>query len=170
MTERLQVGVIAAPHGLKGEVKVFPTTDDAKRFKKLKKVMLDAGTETGLMTLEITGVKFSGKFVILKFSGFDRREDLLKYKGQGLWIDRKDAVKLAKDEYFIADLLDMSVIDEDGGELGQIKEVLPTGANDVYVVTTAAGKEILIPAIKDCILEVDLKNRVMRVHLLEGLM
>jgi 16S rRNA processing protein RimM len=107
--------------------------------------------------------------VIVKFEGFDRIEDAINLKGSGLWIDRKDAVKLAKDEYFIVDLIGMKVIDEDGNELGNIKNVIPTGANDVYVIQTGTAKEILLPAIKDCILEIDMESRIMRVHLPEGL-
>lgn len=167
MEQRLKVGVIASPHGLKGEVKVFPTTDDAKRFKKLKEVMMEAGTE--YKTLTINGLKFSGKFVIIKFAGFDRIEDVQPYKGMGLWVDRKDAVRLKKDEYFVADLLELKVVDEDFRELGTVKEVIHTGANDVYVIKTA-GKDLLIPAIKECILEIDVESRMMRVHLLEGLL
>jgi 16S rRNA processing protein RimM len=167
MEEKFKVGVIASPHGLKGEVKVFPTTDDAKRFKKLKQVIMDTGSE--MRTLHITGLKFSGKFVVLKFDGFDRIEDVEKLKGFSLMIERKDAVKLAKNEYFVADLIDIKVIDEADNELGKITHVIHTGANDVYTVTDESGKDILIPAIKQCILDVDIENRVMRVHLMEGL-
>lgn len=168
MNNHLKVGVIALPHGLKGEVKVFPTTDDPKRFKKLKQVIMDTGSE--LKTLTITGIKFSGKFVILKFDGIDTIEDVQKLKGYGLLIDRKDAVKLGKDEFFVADLIGIKVFDEEDKELGTIKDVIHTGANDVYVITPQSGKDILIPAIKQCILDVDIENLTMRVHVMEGLM
>jgi 16S rRNA processing protein RimM len=168
MTEKIQVGVIASPHGLKGEVKVFPTTDDAKRFKKLKQVTLETGSET--KTLNITGLKFSGKFVILKFEGIDRLEDVQNLKGLSLMIDRKDAVKLSRDEYFVTDLIDMDVVDEDSRKLGKITHVIHTAANDVYTVTNESGKDILLPAIKECILDVDIEKRVMRVHVMEGLL
>lgn len=168
MNDKLKVGVIASPHGLKGEVKVFPTTDDANRFKKLKQIMMDTGTE--FKDLTITGLKFSGKFVVLKFAGIDRIEDVQRCKGFGLWIDRKDAVKLAKNEYFVVDLIGMKVINEDGTVLGNIKEVLPTGANDVYVVDTATGKDLLLPAIKECILNIDIESRTICVHVMEGLL
>lgn len=168
MQERLKVGVIASPHGLKGEVKVFPTTDDAKRFKKLKEVVLDTGSK--LIPLTITGLKFSGKFVILKLKGYDRIEDVQGLKGMGLMIDRKDAVKLAKNEYFVTDLINVKIICEEGKVLGEIKDVIHTGANDVYVVKTETGKDLYLPAIKECILDIDIENRTMRVHLMEGLL
>ncbi|MCL2052526.1 MAG: ribosome maturation factor RimM [Lachnospiraceae bacterium] len=168
MDNRLRVGVIASPHGLKGEVKVFPTTDNASRFKKLKAVMMDNGSE--FVKLAITGLKFSGKFVVLKFSGFERIEDAQKCKGFGLWIDREDAVKLAKNEFFIADLIGMQVIDEDSKELGEIKDVIQTGANDVYVVKQKEGKDLLFPAIKECILDINAEKRIIRVHVMEGLL
>lgn len=168
MEERLKVGIIASPHGLKGEVKVFPTTDDAKRFKKLKEVVLDTGTE--LKTLVITGLKFSGKFVVLKFAGIDRIDEAEKLRGMSLMVERKDAVKLRRDEYFIADLLDMAVIGDDGLKIGIITDVIQTGANDVYVVSGDEGREVLLPAIKDCILNIDVENRLMRVYLMDGLL
>ncbi|MDR0220806.1 MAG: ribosome maturation factor RimM [Lachnospiraceae bacterium] len=163
----LQVGVVAGTHGLKGEVKVFPTTDDPERFRKLKQVTLVQGEKAQVRA--ISAVRFSGKFVIVKFAGFERIEDVEKLKGSPLLIARGEAVPLNEDEYFVADLLDLRVITDDGGELGRITHVIHTGANDVYTVTDRAGTEVLLPAIKDCILNVDMEKRVMRVHLLEGL-
>ena len=168
MTDRLKVGVITSVHGIKGEVKVFPTTDDSKRFKKLKQVYLNTGKE--LLPLEIEGVKFFKQMVILKFKGYDNPDDVSKFRQKELWIDRKDAVKLMKDEYFIADLIGISVCTEEGMLIGTLKDVIETGANDVYAVETPEGKEILIPAIKQCILNVDTDQRKMTVYLMEGLL
>ncbi len=167
MEQLLQVGVISSTHGVRGEVKVFPTTDDVKRFKKLKKVILDTGKEQ--LPLEIEGVKFFKQFVILKFRGIDNINDIEKYKGKSLLVDRKDAVKLKKDEYFIADMIGMDVFTEDGELFGALKDVMETGANDVYIIEMSDGKEVLVPAIKQCILDVDIENRKMVIHLLEGL-
>jgi len=167
MEQLLQVGVISSTHGVRGEVKVFPTTDDVKRFKKLKKVILDTGKEQ--LPLEIEGVKFFKQFVILKFRGIDNINDIEKYKGKRLLVDRKDAVKLKKDEYFIADMIGMDVFTEDGELFGALKDVMETGANDVYIIEMSDGKEVLVPAIKQCILDVDIENRKMVIHLLEGL-
>ena len=176
MEDLLQVGVITSTHGIRGEVKVFPTTDDAARFKKLKNVILDNGKEH--RDLEITSVKFFKNQVILKFKGIDDINDVEKigrascrekYKKAPLFVTRENAVPLEENEYFIADLIGLSVISDEGEELGVIADVLQTGANDVYVVKKAGANDLLIPAIKDCILDVDVENGTMKVHLLAGL-
>ena len=167
MEQLLQVGVISSTHGVRGEVKVFPTTDDANRFKKLKKIILDTGMEK--KELEIQGVKFFKQFVILKFKGIDNINDIEKYKGKNLYVTRENAVKLKKDEYFIADLIDMQVVLEDGTLLGILTDVMKTGANDVYCVESEKYGEVLLPAIGECILAVDVEGRKMTVHLMPGL-
>lgn len=168
MEEILQVGVVSSTHGVRGEVKVFPTTDDVKRFKRLKEVILDTGKEQ--LTLEIEGVKFFKQFAILKFKGIDNINDVEKYKGKRLFVTRENAVKLKKDEYFIADLIGLKVFDEEEKEIGELKDVIETGANDVYVITMSDGKELLLPAIKQCVLDVDVEGGTMKVHILEGLL
>lgn len=167
MEKQLQVGVIASTHGVRGEVKVFPTTDDAGRFKKLKKVLLDTGKEQ--LELEIIQVKFFKNLVIVKFKGIDRIEEAELYKGKSLYVTRENAVELKENEYFIADLIGLAVTSDEGEALGEIVDVLQTGANDVYVVQRAGQPELLIPAIKDCILDVRPEEGTMQVHLLEGL-
>ena len=168
MIDELQVGVITQTHGIRGEVKVFPTTDDVNRFKKLKEVILDSGKER--FTLTIEGVKFFKQFVILKFKDYDSINDIEKYKNAKLLVTREKAVKLKKDEYFIADLIGMKVVTEDGAAFGTLKDILETGANDVYIVETKAGQEVLLPAIKECILKVDMEETVMTIHLMDGLL
>lgn len=168
MEEKLRVGIISSTHGIRGEVKVFPTTDDQNRFKKLKKVLLEDKKEE--LELEVEGVKFFKKFAILKFKGIDNINDVEKYKGKELYVIRKEAQKLEKDEYYIADLLGIDVVEDNGQKLGTLKDVIETGANDVYVVEREKGKELLIPAIKQCILNVDVESGRMDVHLLEGLL
>ena len=168
MEDLLQVGIITSTHGVRGEVKVYPTTDDPRRFRRLKEVVLDTGKEK--MNLEIEGVKFFKQFVILKFKGLDNINDIEKYRLKSLYVTRKNAVRLQRDEYFIADLIGLKVQDEDGKELGTVKDVIETGANDVYEVEMADGKSLLLPAIKQCILNVDVENGTMQVHVLEGLL
>ena len=146
MEDLLQVGIITSTHGVRGEVKVYPTTDDPRRFRRLKEVVLDTGREK--MNLEIEGVKFFKQFVILKFKGLDNINDIEKYRQKSLYVTRKNAVRLQRDEYFIADLIGLKVQDEDGKELGTVKDVIETGANDVYEVEMADGKSLLLPAIK----------------------
>lgn len=168
MEDLLQVGIITSTHGVRGEVKVYPTTDDPRRFRRLKEVVLDTGREK--LNLEIEGVKFFEQFVILKFKGLDNINDIEKYRQKSLYVTRKNAVRLQRDEYFIADLIGLKVQDEDGTELGTVKDVIETGANDVYEVEMADGRSLLLPAIKQCILNVDVENGMMQVHVLEGLL
>ncbi len=168
MEEILQVGIITSTHGVRGEVKVYPTTDDAKRFKRLKEVILDTGKEQ--IALEIESVKFFKQFVILKFKGFDNINDVEKYRQKSLYVTRKNAVRLSRDEYFIADLMGLKVIDESETEIGILREVMETGANDVYVIDMNDGRELLLPAIKQCVLKVDIENGFVQVHILDGLL
>ena len=167
MEQFLRVGVISSTHGIKGEVKVFPTTDDVKRFKKLKNVILDTGREN--LNLEVEGVKFFKQFVILKFKGIDNINDIEKYKGKDLLVDRANAVKLRKDEYFVVDLIGLEVFTEDGEKFGTMKDVLETGANDVYIIDSINHGEVLIPAIKQCVLDIDIEANKMVIHLMKGL-
>lgn len=167
MEQMLRVGVITSTHGVRGEVKVFPTTDDTKRFKTLKKVILD-GREP--LELSIEQVKFFKNMVILKFKGYDNINDVETWRQRDLLITRDQAVELKEDEYFITDLIGLTVVNEEEAVLGRVKDVLETGANDVYVVELTGGKELLLPAIKDCILNVDLEGGRMKVHVLDGLM
>ena len=166
MEQFLQVVVISSTHGIRGEVKVFPTTDDPARFKKLKKVLLDTGKEQ--LELEIQSVKFFKQFVIAKFKGIDNINDIEMYKGKSLFVPREDAVALGKDEYYIADLIGMEVFTEEG-RFGILKDVMETGANEVYIIASDKHGEVLVPAIKQCILDVDIEGKRMKIRLMEGL-
>ena len=168
MEDILKVGIITSTHGVRGEVKVFPTTDELKRFKKLKEVLLENGED--LIPLKIEGVKFFKQFAIIKFEGFDNPNTIEKYKGKSLFVTRENAVRLKKDEYFIADLIGMKVIDEGGAEIGILRDVMDNKANDVYIIDMTDGRELLLPAIKQCVLDVDVESMIMKVHILEGLL
>lgn len=168
MEDILQVGIITSTHGLRGEVKVFPTTDDAKRFRRLKEVLFDTGKEK--ITLKLEGVKFFKQFVIVKFEGIDDINDAQKYLRKNIYVTRQNAVKLGKDEYFIADLEGLKILDEDGAEIGTLTKVLPTGANDVYDIALRDGRNLLLPAIKQCVLQVDVEAGFIKVHILDGLL
>lgn len=167
MEDLLQVGVITSTHGVRGEVKVFPTTDDPARFKKLKNVVLDTGKE--MIDLEVAGVKFFKNMVIVKFKGIDNINDVEKYRQKSLYVTRENAVKLKKNEYFIADLIGLAAKSDEGEDLGTLSDVLQTGANDVYVLSKEGSDDILLPAIRECVKEVDLDNGEITVHLLPGL-
>ena len=168
MEDLLKVGVITTTHGVRGEVKVFPTTDDAERFLELEYVLLDTGRE--LRRLDIKNVRFFKNLVILKFDGINNINDIEKYKGKDLWIPREEAQELGEDEYYIADLQGLNVVLEDGTEFGTLRDVMETGANDVYIIDSNEHGEVLLPAIKECILDVDLEKNTMTVHLMKGLL
>ena len=168
MEQFLRVGVISSTHGIRGEVKVYPTTDDPERFLDLDEVILDTGREHKI--LEIEGVKFFKNQVILKFKGYDNINDIEKYLKKDLLVDREHAEELGENENFIADLIDMEVVTDEGKVLGTLTDVIETGANDVYAVKTPEGKEILLPAIRDCILDVNVDEKRMTVHVMEGLL
>ena len=171
MEDLYQVGSITQTHGIRGEVKVFPLTDDISRFKNMKNLLLDAGKE-GYISLEVENARPQKNLVILKFKGIDNINDIEKYKGHGLYVTKDNRVDLKEDEYFIADLIGCEVfLDSDkDNRFGTISDVMETGANDVYEITLESGKTVLVPAIKDCILDVDIEGRRMEIHLMEGLM
>ncbi|MDO5410481.1 MAG: ribosome maturation factor RimM [Lachnospiraceae bacterium] len=167
MEQYFQVGIITNTHGLKGEVKVFPTTDDMYRYDDLKHVELEYRGRR--IPLDIERVRYFKQFVIVKFKGIDNINDIERYCKCPLFVSREDAVPLAENENYIADLIGLSVITDTGLLLGPLKDIMLTGANDVYVVDYN-GKEVLIPSIKECILNVDLEKGEILVHLLEGLL
>ena len=169
MTETFQVGVIASTHGLSGEVNVFPTTQDPERFKKLKKVTLH--TQKGEeIQLDVVSSRFFKKFVIVKFKQFNNINEVEKFRGCELTIDRKDAIKLEKGEYYCADLIGLVIVDEEGNELGTLTEILQTGANDVYEMTRKDSEDkIYIPAIRDCVKEINVDEGKIVIHVMPGL-
>ena len=171
MEDLYQVGAITQTHGIKGEVKVFPLTDDISRFKNMKNLILDGGRD-GYINLEVENVRQQKNLVILKFKGIDNINDIEKYKGHGLFVTKENRVELKEDEYFIADLIGVSVyLDTDENTIfGEITDVLQTGANDVYEITMSNNKTVLVPAIKDCIKSVDMESKKMIIHLLDGLL
>ena len=169
MTDRLRVGVISSVHGIHGECKVYPTTDDPQRFKMLKKVY--AVSERGdTRELEIDRVRFFKNMVICGFKEITTPEEMQKLRGRDIYIDRKDAMPLEEGEYYIADLIGLKVIDEDDTVIGTVEDIFPTGANQVMEVKTPEGREVLIPYIPVCILKVFPEEGFIRVHMIPGLM
>lgn len=167
MDDLLKVGIIANTHGLRGEVKVFPTTDDPKRFLDLEEILLDTGTEKKKM--EIERVRFAKNMVILKFKGFDHINDIERYRKKELFVTRDQAVPLGENEYFIADLIGLHAVSDEGEELGELSDVIQSAANDIYVIKKKDMADLLVPAIKDCIKQVDLEAGIVEIHLLKGL-
>ena len=147
---------------------MFPTTDDINRFKKLKEVYLDTGKER--LSLRVEQAKFFKGMAILKFREFNSINEVEPFRKKDLLVSREHAVQLAHNENFIVDLIGLAVVTDEGEEFGTVKDILQTGANDVYVITGKDGKEYLFPSIKECILDVDLDKGQVLVHILDGLL
>lgn len=167
MDDLLKVGVITSTHGIRGEVKVFPTTDDPKRFLDLEEIILDTGKEK--KTVSIQYVKFFKNMVILKFKEFDNINDVEIYRQKDLYVTREQAVPLEENEYFIADLIGLKAVSDEGEELGEIADVLQTAANDIYVIKKQGTSDLLVPAIRECVLSVNIAGGMVTLHLLPGL-
>lgn len=168
MEDIFRIGVITSTHGLKGEVKIFPTTNDINRFKTLKKCFIR--TPKGDIQLEKNTCKFFKNMVILSFKEFKDINEIEKYKGCDLYVTREDAVPLEEDEYYIADVIGMEVVVENGSSIGVLDDVMQTGANDVFVVKASDDREILIPVIKECVLDMDYNEGKITVRLMKGML
>ncbi|MCI8352293.1 MAG: 16S rRNA processing protein RimM [Clostridia bacterium] len=167
MEQLMEIGQIVNTYGIKGFLKVVPYTDDITRFEDLKSIYVE--TKNSLKTFIIEDVKYSKNLVLLKLKGIDDINAAEIYKNCYLKIERKDAVELPKDSYFIIDLIGITVFSDNNEELGNIIDVYSTGANDIYVVKNELGKQVLLPAIGEVIKNVDIKSKKMIVHLIEGL-
>lgn len=166
--EYLEIGQIVNTQGLKGEVRIYPYTDDVKRFDELKKIYVEI--DNAKIKLDIKSVRYYKNLVIAKFNNIDTIEDAMKYKGKYIFIDEEDKLDLPEDTYYIADLIDCMVINNDTqSQVGKVVDVFSTKANDVYVVKTEEGREILIPAIKNIIVSIDIKSKKIIVNNLEEL-
>ena len=169
MSDYLRVGVVTTTHGVKGEMKVFPTTDDMSRFSRLKE--LKAITRKGEVTWKIQGVKYFKQFVILKVEGIDDMDTAALYRNTDLMIPKEEALPLEENEYYLSDIIGLTVVTEDGKEFGEVVEVLQTGANDCYEIRRPGEKNtVLLPAIASCVLKVDLEQHRMVVRIPEGLL
>ena len=168
MNQMLRVGAVIKPHGIRGEIKVWPTTDDPYRFDELSEIILVKGSSE--KRIGISSVKYFKNIVILGLSGIDTVESAEALRGADLYVDREHAAPLSEGEYYIGDIIGMEVQDEEAHHLGTISDVIDTAANDVYVVKLAGRRDLLIPAIKQCIVNVDVENNLMTVRLLDGLM
>ena len=167
MEKFLKVGAVTAPHGVHGELRIFPMTDDPGRFDDLDEVILER--RTGRETHRVESVKYIKNMVILKLSGIETMDEAQLCRGCSLYVPREKGVPLAGNEYYIADMIGMQVYTDDGKIFGRLSDVMHTGANDVYIVQTDDYGEVLIPAIKACIMNVDVEAGRMTVHLIPGL-
>ena len=168
MTPYIRIGVISASHGIKGEAKIYPTTDDIRRFDRLDYCFLEDKGE--MIRLDVSGVKYVKGMPVVGFRQFHSIDDVMRYKNKDLLIPREEGVELEEDEYYIADLIGLRVMTDTGEKLGELFDVMETGSNDVYLIRGEEGREILIPAIRDCVLDIDLEQGVMTVHVMPGLL
>ncbi len=164
----IYIGRVANTHGVRGGVKVFPTTDDINRFRKLKTIILEdtKGKDT---EYKILGLKYAGQFAVLQLEGVDDIESALLLKQSIVKIPRKEALPLGKDEFYVEDLIGVEIF-ENNEQIGVLKDVMFTGSNEVYIIDMVDGRELLLPAIKDCVLKVSLRKNRMDVHVMEGLL
>ncbi|MCL2362163.1 MAG: ribosome maturation factor RimM [Defluviitaleaceae bacterium] len=167
MSDWFKIGVITKPQGINGEMRVLPTTDDPERFGLLDEVYVrsSCGMET---VYKIKSTRSQKGFVVIKFEGINDRNGAEKLVRSVILIPPDKALPLDEDEYFIRDLIGLKVQTEDGTTVGTIKDVFPTGANDVYIID-AGEKSFMIPAIKDVVLDVSMEAGIMTVRLMEGL-
>lgn len=150
MKEFMSIGQIVNTHGLKGELKIYPLTDDIKRFRKLSKIYID-GNER-----KVVWCKLQANLVILKLEGIETVEEAVKYKNKYLDVKREDAVKLPEGRFFVADIIGCKVLDTDNVEFGTVYDVIHTGSNDVYWVK---GKEdLMVPALEKVVVKIDIEN------------
>jgi len=169
LVEYLSIGRILAPWGVKGQVKIEPLTDDIKRFENLKSIYIEI--DNSLEYYEIENVLFlKDIFVVLKILGIDNIDSAEKFRGHYIKVHRKDAIKLPKNHYFICDIIGLKVFNYDGQYIGKVEDVIQTGANDVYIIKTVENKEVLIPAIRDVVLDIDLEKGKMSIRPLEGML
>lgn len=180
MEKYFRVGVLTSEHGLKGEIKVFPTTDDVTKFKSLKRVFIDMASgkgsikKEGLFETEVESVKFFKNLVIVKFKNINTIEEIVKYKGMDLLIDREDATPLQEGEYYIPDVIGCRIVTDEGEEYGEVSDVLDTGANKVLVVRPnlqhSELKEFCLPYIPECVKEINVEERFVSVFIMPGLL
>lgn len=169
MVDYFRVGVITSAHGIRGAVKVFPKTDDAERFEDLEEVFFSKhDSETILGSYRIESVAYMQNMVLLKFEGINDRNAAELLKGQELWVDRAHAVALEDDEYYMADLIGMKAVSEEGEELGEVIDYMETAANLVLVVRKDR-EEILIPMVDVFVRNVDFDQNVITIHVMPGL-
>lgn len=164
----LRIGVVTTTHGLRGEVKVFPTTDDVNRYKSCDEVILV--TRGGNLTLHVESVKFFKKLVIVKFREFNSIEQVEKFRKCDLMVTRENAIPLKEGEYFLCDVIGCRVEDEDGRGIGTVTDTIETGANHVFAVEMEDGREVLLPVIPDCIKRVDVEAGIVVAHIMKGLL
>ncbi len=166
LVKMVVVGKILGSRGVKGEAKVLPLTYSTRRFDELTEVYVSEGE--GYRRLIIDNSRVSGRYVIIKFRELSTPEDVKKLKGKELLIKEEQSPPLPEGVYYHYQIMGLEVFTEQGELIGRVTNIIETGSNDVYVVT--GEREVLIPAIDEVVKEIDLENKRMIIHLIEGLM
>ena len=161
----LVIGQVGKPHGVRGDMRVYPHTDDPQRFTWLDMVYVG---ETNPRPVRVEEVRFHKSWILLKLEGYDDRSAAASLRGELLQVTMDQAIPLEEDEYFLFELIGMSVISDEGEGLGELVQVIETGANNVFVINGSRG-ELLIPDTAEVVLAIDFEARLMTVHLLSGL-
>lgn len=170
MDDLFRIGQITSAHGIRGDVKVFPVTSEPERFLDLEHVLLAReGEEDHAKEYPVVKASMFKNLVLLHIKGIEDRNQAEALAGVSLWVTRDEAIPLEEDEYYFKDLMDCKVIDEEDNTVGIVTDVMETGSNDVLVVETEEGKEILLPIIEECVLEIDTESGIIRIHWMEGL-
>ncbi len=164
-----EIGKLCKPHGLKGEIKVFLSAFDYSLFREISSVYLSP--KGGVRKeLQITGVRPQGKFVVTRFQGLDRIEDVESLVGNGIELPEADFPTLPEGEYYHFQILGLEVVTESGDHLGPVVDIIETGSNDVYEVELGNGTTVLLPVIEDVVRKVDLTEKKIIIHVMEGLL
>ncbi|WP_256761456.1 ribosome maturation factor RimM [Cohnella sp. WQ 127256] len=167
----LNIGKIVNTHGIKGELKVWTQTDFPEvRFKPGSKLLMFPPETGEPITIEIVSSREQKAMYVIKVKGFDNINQVEKYKGWELKVTDNERVPLPEGEYYYRDIVGCEVESEEGEQLGSVKDIMSTGANDIWIVKMSNGKELLIPVIDDVLIDVDVAARKIKVRLLEGLL
>ena len=162
--DTIKLGKITAPQGIKGEVRVYPYTDELTRFSSIEAVLLDGQKR------KIQKVRYMKNMAVLKLEGVDDRNAAESLRNKELLLAKEDLWEQPEDTYFIDDLLGSAVISEDGAQVGTLKQVISRPAQDLYEIEKADGSTFLLPAVKEFIRSVDPENKTVTVKLIEGLL
>lgn len=166
---RLKVGKIVNTHSLRGEVKVISSTDfEGERFEKGNKLLITRGNQL-VKEVVVEGYRNHKNALLVKFEGIDTIEEAEKLKNLQIKIDSEEISELEENEFYFHEIIGCEVFDENEKSLGEITEILTPGANDVWVIKSEKGKEILIPYIEDVVKKIDVKNKRIDIEVMEGL-
>jgi len=155
--KKIIIGKIGAAHGVRGDMKVYPLTDFPDRFNTIKKAYVDD------KEINIISTRYQGNFVVMKVEGVNSREEVARFTNKLLKINRSDVPPLEDGEYYAFDIIGLQVINQDDVVLGEITEILKTGSNDVYITKAKDGRQILIPALKKVVIEINIEDGFMKV-------